>query len=239
MSNIIKIGFLRMNKFVIFACLKLDKKAESQYDGSVVILVDIDDPAFMLFFPVSEQDSEVISYILNKKLEKGNKVEYDPDINILGIYATMLESWRAGNRYLSGVVIDTIYNEDSEKEIPLVRLVLSNQKGLIDSLVRVNFIHAVLLAAMEDVEIIISDKLLNIMLPETEGMIDKISDHNDMDDFPEDQNIINIAKEIMNGRISDDNDVKTDKKDSNKSDLNKKSNKNYNVKKRGKRKNDE
>lgn len=196
-----------MNKFVVFACLKLEEAEGSEYEGSVVVLAHSADPSLMLFFPVSEQDALVISNILNDD----DNANYDVDVNILGIYATMLASWRAGDRYLSGIAIDTTYNDDMNKEIPLVRLILSDHNGMVESFVRVNFIHAVLLAAMENVDIIINDKLLNIMLPNSEKSIDEIKTSHD-GHFPEDKNIINIAKKIMEGRINEDNDNSSKRK---------------------------
>jgi hypothetical protein len=190
----------RMNRFVVFSCLDLEETEGSDYNGPVVVLTNSADPSFMLFFPVTAQNASVISYILN------SEGDYDVDTTILGIYATMLESWKAGDRYLSGIAIDTIYDDKLEKEIPLVRLVLSDQNGMIDSFVRVNFIHAVLLAAMENVEIIISDRLLDIMLPDSEDASERIfKKKHGSSDFPEDKNILNIAKKIMEGKINEEN----------------------------------
>lgn len=199
---------IRMNRFVVFSCVDLEETEGSEYNGPVVVLSNSADPSFMLFFPVTTQNAAVISYILN------SEGDYDVDTTILGIYATMLESWKAGDRYLSGITIDTIYDDKLEKEIPLVRLVLSDQNGMIDSFVRVNFIHAVLLASMENVEIIISDRLLDIMLPNSEDASERLfKKQQGPSEFPEDKNIINIAKKIMEGKINDENSEDSDEND--------------------------
>jgi len=190
------------------------------------------DPAFMLFFPVSEDNSQTISYVL-----EGND-DYDINTNILGLYRTMINSWKSSDRYLSGIIMDSSYDKESKEEVLLIRLALANQNGDIDSLVRVNFLHAVLIAAMEKVDIIISDDLIEQMLPPDfpEDISDSIFNEEDMYDYeddkivnksqmnlrqkgkeefssPEDQNIVDIARKIMSGKIKDkesDKDVESE-----------------------------
>ena len=208
-----------MNKFIVFSCVDLkdtessEDTESSNYKGPVIILASSSDPNLMLFFPVTSENATVINCVL----EENNN--YDADTAVIGIYTTMLDSWQAGERFLSGIIIDTIFDYELNKEVPLIRLVLSDREGMIDSLVRVNFIHAILLAAMEKVEISVSDRLLNSMLPDDDdydgdenneagqNIFSKESKNN----FPEDGNIINIAKKIMEGKIREP-DKKPDKK---------------------------
>ena len=162
-----------MNKFVIFSCIDVQSKDEDDYTGPVVVLASSSDPTFMLFFPSTEGNAEVINYVLGEQdgeQDEEQDEKFNVDTSVLGIYKTMLDSWKAGDRYLSGIIMDTIYSEKIGKEIPMIRLVLSDQDGKIDSFVPVNFIHAILLAAMEGLEIIVTDRLLSIMLPESKDV---------------------------------------------------------------------
>jgi len=194
-----------MNRFAVLSCVDLAEETNVEYDGTVVLLNNTEDPSLMLFFPISSQNAEVINYIIE------DENEYDEDTSILGIYKTMLNSWQAGGRFLSGVIIDTILDKELNKEIPLIRLVLSDSNGMIDSLVMVNFVHAILLSAMEKVEILISDSLLDIMLPNAENATVKLSNSESRENFPEDKNIINIAKQIMEGAVRENNSNKNKK----------------------------
>jgi len=196
-----------MNKFVIFSCIDVQGKEEGDYSGPVVVLACSSNPTFMLFFPSTEGNAEVINHVLGEDGDEDE--EYDVDTNVLGIYKTMLDSWKAGDRYLSGIIMDTVYNEKLGKEIPMIRLVLSDQDGVIDSFVPVNFIHAILLAAMESLEIIVTDRLLDIMMPDSqnednEGLISG----KQIPEFLEDKGIVEIARKIMEGKTNDNDNGK-------------------------------
>jgi hypothetical protein len=205
-----------MNKFFVASCIDLEKDKGSEYQGPVVILSNISDEDFVLFFPIGPEYATIINKILEsyRKDEEDDEEDDDNDANdeildssILGIYKTMIESWNAGDKFLSGITIDTIFEEEIKKEIPLIRLVLSDENGMVDTYVRVNFIHAILLAVMEKLHIIISDKVLDIMLPDSEDATDRIKKKDDQE-FPEDKNIISIAHKIMKGKIKDINKKK-------------------------------
>ena len=180
-----------MNKFEVIKCIDVN---EGDYDGTCVVMACSTDPSFMLFFPISKDSSKMINFVLKENSK------YDINTNILGIYKTMIDSWSAGDRFLSGIIMDTTYNEELKDEVLMIRLCLSDSDGEIDSMVHVNFLHAIMLAAMEGVNIIVSDKLIAKMVPEDENE-DKRS-HNPHS-FPEDKKIVDIAKKIMGGKIKD------------------------------------
>ena len=189
-----------MNKFIILSCIDVK---ENDYDGPCIVLGCISDPSFMLFFPISEENAKVITYVL-----EGND-DYDINTNILGIYRTMVNSWQASDRYLSGIIMDAVYDKNVKDELLSIRLALSNQEnGDLDSLVPVNFLHAVLLAAMERVEIIVSEKLLEQMMPSSEKKErdERRGKNNKSEHFPEDKALVDIAKKIMSGKVKG-NDV--------------------------------
>lgn len=182
-----------MNRFEVIKCIEVN---ENGYDGPCVIMVNASDPSFMLFFPIAKESAKIINYVLKENSK------YDINTNVLGIYKTMIDSWRSSDRFLSGIIMDTVYNEEIKDEVLLIRLALSDDNGQIDSLVYVNFLHAVLLAAMEGVDIIISDKLLSKMVPDNEDNDEKHS-VKPAPHFPEDKKIVEIAKKIMGGKIKD------------------------------------
>lgn len=180
-----------MNKFQVIKCIEVH---ETDYEGTCVILACSSDPSFMLFFPITKDNAKTINYVL-----KDNS-KYDINTNILGIYQTMIDSWTSSDRFLSGIIMDSVYNEEVKEDTLVIRLALSDQDGNLDSLVHVNFLHAILLAAMEAVDIIVSDKLLAKMIPESDRPNEK---RHSSAHFPEDKKIVDIAKKIMGGKIKD------------------------------------
>jgi hypothetical protein len=182
-----------MNKFEVTKCVEID---EPGYKGHCVILSCASDPSFLLFFPIGKENVKTINFVL------ADSSKYDINTNVLGIYKTMIDSWRASDRYLSGIIMDTIYNDEMKEEILMIRLALSDSDGDIESLVHVNFLHAILLAAMEGTYIIVGDSLLSKMVADMEQpeeeIVKKKTPH-----FPEDKKIVDIAKKIMGGKIKD------------------------------------
>ena len=189
-----------MNKFLVFSCLETprDKPKDVEYDGPVVVLACSSDPSFMLFFPISEENGKIIRYVMN------GSGEYDVDTNVLGIFRTMVDSWEASDRYLAGILMDISYERKSKEDILMVNLAICSQTGELDSIVHVNFVHAILLAALEKVEILVSDRLLEKLVPEDEGLSDKRKKQKeDISLFPEDKDLLKIVKDIMSGNIKD------------------------------------
>jgi len=181
-----------MNKFEVIKCIDVD---DDDYKGCCVVMACCSDPSFVLFFPVNKENSKIINYVLE------DDSKYDINTNVLGIYKTMIDSWHSADRFLIGIIMDSVYNTEAKEDVLMIRLVLADQNG-IDSLVHVNFIHAVLLAAMEGTNLILSDELLSKMVPDMENEQERpnpvSSPH-----FPEDKKIVDIAKKIMNGKIKD------------------------------------
>lgn len=181
-----------MNKFKVIKCIDVN---EGDYDGPCVIMACVSDTSFMLFFPINKENAKIINYVLKKNSK------YDINTNILGIYKTMIDSWEADDKFLAGIIMDAIYNDELKDEVLMIRLALSDKDGNLNSLVHVNFLHAILLAAMEEVDIIVSEKLISKMVPENEN--EERRAHNFDAHFPEDKKIVDIAKKIMGGKIKD------------------------------------
>jgi len=185
-----------MNKFEVVKCIDMK---ESDYDGPCVILGCKSDPSMLLFFPVNKDSSKMINYVLDEDNE------YDINTNVLGIYKTMIDSWNASDRFLSGIIMDNIWDEEIKDDILSIRLAISDQSGEIDSMVHVNFLHAILLSAMQDVGIIISDRLLSKMVPDNDEDEDEEEKpkKKKIPHFPEDKKIVDIAKKIMSGKTKE------------------------------------
>jgi len=186
-----------MNRFEIIKCVEVK---EGGYNGPSVVLACSSDHDLTIFFPVSKDNAKLIDYVMDKNSE------YNINTNILGIYKTMLDSWRAGDKFLSGVIMDSVYDPELKDDVLQVRLALSDNNGELDSLANINFINAIILATMVGIDVIISDSLLDKMIPE--------EDEDDEDEenakpkrkparFPEDKKIVDIAKKIMSGKIKD------------------------------------
>jgi hypothetical protein len=183
---------LNMNKFELLHCIDVN---ENEYDGPAVVLVCTSDPSFVLFFPIPKEQAKLITYILDDN-------KYDMNSSILGIYKTMIESWNASDRHLAGIVMDAVYSEEMKDDVMSLRLAVIDQDGNLDSLVPVNFLHAIVLAAMEKAEIIVNEKLIDKMIDTEEEKVPS-KNRKDLHTFPEDKKIISIAKKIMNGKIKD------------------------------------
>jgi len=181
-----------------------------EYSGDVAILACANDPQLMLFFPVSEENASMLTYALDE----------DSEINInttsLGIYQTMIDSWRSSDKFLSGIIMDMVYDHEVKEDVMSVRLTLSTKNGLVDSVVRVNFIHGILLSVMEGMSVIVTNELLSRLIPDSmeEEDYEDYEDREDNEDegnesdlrksginkhrvFPQDKNILDIVKNIL------------------------------------------
>jgi len=202
-----------MNKFLVFPCLNTKGKKQAEvdptYDGPLVTLVSAEDESLVLFFPMDDKNAMVINYILENE-------KYDKNTEVLGVYQTMLDSWNASDRFLSGVLMDATYDDAVEDDIITIRFILSsNRSGHIDTIVQSTFIHAIIVAAMEKLPIIMTSELLHKLMPglsegdedEDEDEDDGGDDHGDEDpgsnekSFPVDEDILKLAKDIMGGQI--------------------------------------
>jgi bifunctional DNase/RNase len=186
-----------MNRFKIVKCMDVK---EGDYNGPSIVLACASDDDLMLFFPISTENAKLISYVMDENNE------YDINTSVLGIYKTMLDSWRAGDKFLSGVIMDSVYDAEIKDDVLQVRLALSDNNGELDSLAHINFINAVILATMVGIDIIISDNLLDKMIPDEEEDDDEEENAKPKRKpahFPEDKKIVDIAKKIMSGKTKD------------------------------------
>jgi len=160
-----------------------------------MVLACVSDPTIVLFFPIPQNNANIINEIMKSD-------ELDPDQGVVGIYKTMLDSWKASDRYLSGVILDSAYDDESNEGTLLVRLVLSDNQGAIDSLVKVNCIHSLILSALVGVDIIVDDELLEKVLPEIYGSQDDEEEKESV--YPEDKELLRTVAKIMNASIKEE-----------------------------------
>jgi hypothetical protein len=201
-----------MYKFIVLPCSEATPEDDSspKYQGHVVPLGCPSDMSLVLFFPIDEKNASIVNYLLSE--------EKDCDFNsdVLGLYQTMLDSWTAGDRFLSGIIMESVYSEIMKENVVSVKIILSSHRtGRIEGFVKVNFAYAIILAAMEKIEITIDKELIDRLMPS--GEMDDDDDDDDerplgtkLDDkvdkkknqsYPVDENILEIAKGIMSGRI--------------------------------------
>ena len=191
-----------MNKFIVVSCVDLSKNDEIDidYDGEVVIFSDVNDPSFMLFFPVTPEQAWTIRNVL-----AAEKLSYDINTCILGIYKTMMDSWKASDKYLSGVLMDVGVNKETQEDTMKVYFALSNSEGYLDGLVQVSFIHAVMISVLNKIEILISDEMIEKLMPAVEDGQDNGDGEQPKEQaFPEDEKILGIVKTIMSGKVEED-----------------------------------
>ena len=190
-----------MNRFTVLSCIDEDEE-QSTHDGPVVALGSCSEPNILLLFPITKENSAIIKYVLN------GEGDFDINTNILGIYKTMVDSWKTADKYLCGIIVDTIYDQELDDDVIFIRLALADDNGELDSLVHINFVHGVLLAAMEKIDLIFSDNVLGKLIPSEEKIFEDLnlsgSDNPNPDsNFPEDKNLLNIVKQIMHGKIEE------------------------------------
>lgn len=203
-----------MNRFVLFPCV-VQKEETSGYSGPLASLISQTNTNLVLFFPISEENASIINYSLNEENRKKINVNQD----VIGVYKTMIESWKAGDRHISGVILDAKYDNDAKEHIIDASIIIINSDGNLDNVVKTNFVHAMVVVAIEDMEVYITDYLFNKLKPQENIEENDEEDDEDKDgpskppspvtpelpkqEFPIDQKIITIARQIMNGKVED------------------------------------
>ena len=194
-----------MNKFLVFPCI--EQSEDDGYQGPVVSLASTSNLTFALFFPIAEEYANLINYMLKKEEVEGL------DFQLMSVYQTMVDSWKAGDRYLSGIVMDIIYDVHAEEDIISPTIILSDSLGNVDAVLNVSFVHAVMLAAMERKELLVTNELLEKLLPmpehDDEGNEETPEPKKDSK-FPVDKQILEIARNIMNDKKKDSDDLDED-----------------------------
>jgi len=197
-----------MIRFQILPCVEqsqLENPEVAEYDGMVLPLISEANNNCVLFFPVVKE----IALTVNSVLGQVDKEQVSNE-NVIEIYKTMIDTWAAAEQFLSGIIMDTAYDNNLQEEIVTVSLILSSiQDGYIEAIVKVNFVHAIMIAVLEGLEIMISLDLLNKIMPnvwESGEASNNLEDsfpeqNNEQQQFPVDQNILDIAKKIMGGKI--------------------------------------
>ena len=199
-----------MNKFLVAPCsLKNNKEG---YSGQIVSLICSSKNGLAICFPISEENAKIINRILEKLSNKDKNIDTDVN-NTLSIYKAMVDSWNSGGKFLSGIYMDMELDDSDKIEIISTKAIISHTNdGYIDNIVKINFVHAITIAAMYKFEIIISKELIEKLLPtlenenEDETKIEnnqyKKNNLKKTDNiFPKDKQILKIVKKIMNGKI--------------------------------------
>ena len=197
-----------MNKFLVAPCsLKNNKEG---YSGQIVSLICSSKNGLAICFPISEENAKIINRILEKLSNKDKNIDTDVN-NTLSIYKAMVDSWNSGGKFLSGIYMDMELDDSDKIEIISTKAIISHTNdGCIDNIVKINFVHAITIAAMYKFEIIISKELIEKLLPTLENENETKIENNQYKKnnlkktdniFPKDKQILKIVKKIMNGKI--------------------------------------
>lgn len=184
-----------MNRFRVLPCLPQSEVTGEDSDKMVLPLGSDMFEGSVLFFPVTSDTAEIINSILSVELT--DLGEHAPENNIIEIYKTMLNSWTSGERFLSGIYIDLVFDKEKKEDVINVYMMLaSSLDGYTEAVLKTNFVQAIIIAAIEDMDIMISDELVNTLLP-------PLIDHEETTDekYPVDKKILDIAKRIMSGKV--------------------------------------
>ena len=193
---------LTNNRFSMAPCQSVQNET---YKGYVAPMVASSDQSLVLFFPVQPE----VASMINISLEGPAVPECEPDTTMLSVYQTMVDSWSAGNRFLSGVIMNFDFDpENGERGIAVCLALSSLDDGLIEGLMRVNFVHGIMVAALEKIEIIVSEELLTKLTSgstrsEEDEDEDPLTEDGDVgkDGYPYDEGIFRIASDIMSQNI--------------------------------------
>jgi hypothetical protein len=198
-----------MNRFEVMPCLDQADLEFSQfnvegYKGMLLPLVADSDRNCVLLFPVTKSIASTINYL--KGIEDDSD---DADLHNIEVYRTMIDVWKANDQYLSGILMDMNYEEEEEQNVFTVSLLISNtHDGSVDSVIKVSFIHAIIISVIEDMEIMVGKEMLSSLIPVEDfdvvaEDIGDILDEEQLDTlkYPYDHNIYQIVKQIMDGKI--------------------------------------
>jgi hypothetical protein len=182
-------------------CIDQSEVNEGGPSGLVLPLASEIQNNCVLFFPISDDIGSLINHLLEAEETDAQQ------LHMIEIFKTMISTWKSGERFLSGIFVDKIFDTDSDEDVIHVNLILSSANdGFIEAVIKVQFVHAIIVAVLEGVDIMISNDLLTKLLPEAlgedEGGDDDFDDALDDDNvYPVDEDILNIAKKIMGGKI--------------------------------------
>ena len=208
-----------MNKFLVFPCV--EQNSSEGYQGDVISLVNKHNVAFILFFPIGKDYANLVNYLL-----KPNDSANEHNMQLLSVYKTMIDSWNAGNKFLSGIIMDVKVDQKNNEETIAPYLLLSDSSGNVDAFVSARFVDAITIASMLKKEIIVTSELLNKLVPldGDQGMeMEETGDKNtDEKSPPLDKKILDIAKNIMEGNIVQDNKEEKEEKEEDPKSTNKK-----------------
>jgi hypothetical protein len=194
------------NKFYVFPKIDIDNfEIEDDFEGSLISLVSINDLSLVLLFPINEDTMDLVNFILSEEKDVEN-IDYYMDK--LNVYQTMIDSWKSSDRFLSGIILDLEFNTKTEEDFLNVKLIISDSSGDVDSVVDASFESAILLSSIEKKEIFVTNKLLNKLLPKNDHLNENYDDEvlNDLENNEgvSDPQIVDIAKQIISGKIKDD-----------------------------------
>ena len=197
-----------MNKFYVFPCIKYDKEG---YGGQAIQMACTTNIANVLLFPVDIDNAGMINGILNSTPEKLKEAG-----GAVKAYRTMMNSWTAGGRFLSGILMSVEYSEKDHEDVIATSLILSDEHGMVDSMIGVDFVVAMIIAALDRREVIVSSELMKKLAPKfsedveidhgenvltkEEGVV-KVEKAKKSKKFPVDLAIQEIAKKIISGKI--------------------------------------
>lgn len=194
--------YLTNNKFWVGPCEErtVQITEDESYDGYMVSLISHEDENFKLLFPLRERDAQILKSISTEQMEVKPIEDCDPDF--IGLYFTMIESWKTSDRILSGATLDSLIDPELGVEVFLTHFFLTNREGYIESMVKSNFSQIIILSALEDSPIFVSDNLIQKLIgkPISNPQGDNKSPYGDSDFIDDDaQNIIKIAQDIISG----------------------------------------
>jgi DNA-binding cell septation regulator SpoVG len=196
-----------MNLFRVVNCIDFNGEipedlgdASPTHEGPAIIMNNVEWPSTYLFFPIQEENMEFINKVMNG----------DEDIESLSLFKTMMDSWKSSNSFLTGIVCDVHFSPNDPSPKITVDLALADGEGLLTSMVAVSLFDAVIISLIKDIDFVITDRFLNALMPDRSEEVEEFSE------FPEDHNINDIVRDIMEAPVKEDKNDNDDSKSSGK-----------------------
>ena len=109
-----------MNRFHVHPCVPHAEISEEDVEGFVLPLASEIENNCILFFPVPDEDGILINHLL--ELDEAGQQQ----VELIEVFKTMIKTWKSGDRFLSGILLDSKYNAEIDEENLQVNVILSS-----------------------------------------------------------------------------------------------------------------
>jgi hypothetical protein len=183
-----------MNRFYVDNCVPHSDVTGEDVEGYVCPLVSEKNQNFVLFFPISEEVAGTVESLMSHE-----DIPPGGETDLIEVISIMKKSWESLDSFLSGIVLNEAFDRETKDYVIDASAILSsNSFGSVDSIVRINFTMSIILSLLCESSIMISDSLISKL---ESGLEETEVEDEGLEGETADENIIEIARKIMKGKI--------------------------------------